>query len=370
MVSAVDVLVLVSMAVAWLVYRRDGVARSGGLGTPGAWLLLVTMLLILNQVLVTVYILRVHDGDAAFIQRYLGPGWFHLERSAAMRDLASHWPAPALLAPSVLRIPALLELPFTILAYLTVARWFGAETAARRLIWPAAISYSVAFGLVEWELRNPYTGQDLVLRAAAAIAVPLLVHRLAPSPQQGPLGARGLVCATLSTAALGWLVLACYDTVLLYNLADLPGHLPGIAVAAAVLGIARLVHARGHPRAPGAAINAIENVFAAFVVAFFVPALAIRYAITFGTPALAAAAGLGLALTAVVVGLRSTDQHPPTTRWPDLLVPALTGGTTGAACLLLTPGYAEMRILAATATALVTAISVGSAIDRAHTTRG
>jgi hypothetical protein len=76
----------------------------------------------------TIYVEREWNGDVSRIARYLPDGWFAL---ADLGALADRFPAPRLLGWTVLRAQAGLELPFVLLAYLTVCRWFGAETFRR-----------------------------------------------------------------------------------------------------------------------------------------------------------------------------------------------------------------------------------------------
>ena len=87
---------------------------------PGTWLSVVIALLLLNQVLFTIYVEHEWNGDVSRIARHLPDGWFSL---ADLGALADHFPAPHLLAWTVLRAQAGLELPFVLLAYLTVCRW-------------------------------------------------------------------------------------------------------------------------------------------------------------------------------------------------------------------------------------------------------
>src|SRR5512139_1384637 len=160
--AAVDLLVVGSVlgGVA-LVLRRPPPAPPGTARGPGLWLAAVVAAVYLNQVLFTVYVLRVHDGDPAFIARYLPPGWFYLACGDAVRAVAAAFPAPRLLAVSVLRVQAVLELPFVVLAYLCVCRWLDPVRArvltTPAVLWAGCVAYSVVFGLVEWGLRNPYT---------------------------------------------------------------------------------------------------------------------------------------------------------------------------------------------------------------------
>ena len=72
------------------------------------------------------------------------------------------------LAPSVLRVQAFLELPFTMFAYLAVARLLGRRLHAslRRLpvLFVVGVSFSVTFSIIELALPNPSTRDDLALR--------------------------------------------------------------------------------------------------------------------------------------------------------------------------------------------------------------
>ncbi|MFD1047253.1 hypothetical protein ACFQ1S_17705 [Kibdelosporangium lantanae] len=217
---------------------RPRVRIRSGWGHPGAWLIGVTALFFVNQVLFTIYVVRVHGGDATFISRYLPTGWFALaDHDPAIHWLADHFPAPDLLSVSVLRVQAFFELPFVVLALLTVCRWYGPELYARvaGMIWPVAVSYTVTFCLIEFSLRNPYTWDDVVIRAVSAVVVGLLVPRLS-----GPVGVRGngvrdLVLFLASVSAMGLLVLAVYDTALLYNLGHVHTVLPLASLAGVVL---------------------------------------------------------------------------------------------------------------------------------------
>ncbi|MEV0494006.1 hypothetical protein [Streptomyces atratus] len=82
--SAVSALAITPRVLA----RRPGppAAAAGRSVSPAAAPALVTGLVYVNQVLFTVYVLHVHDGDPSFISRYLPAGWF---------DLASANPALA-----------------------------------------------------------------------------------------------------------------------------------------------------------------------------------------------------------------------------------------------------------------------------------
>jgi len=347
---------------------------SGRLGHPAAWLAVVVGLIYVNQVLFTVYVLRVHHGDPAFIARYLPSGWFSLAHWPVLRALARHVPDPAALAPSVLRVQAFLELPFVFLAYLTVCRWFSADAyrRARWLAWPASAVWTVTFCVVEWHLRNPYTTDDLIIRAAAGIVVPLLAGRLSEPRPGRPQNLPGLLVFAVSTAALGWLVLAVYSTALLYNLGRLGPAGPGAALALAVLVAARAAARHLPSRPPGRGIDLIARSFGWFLVLFFVPALPIRYGLNFGARDVSAAASLILIGAAAICGAREALARAPSLPprrlavWSGQMALTVLAGLCGAAASLLLPaGYAETRLLWAAAAFFLCAITVCAVLDRA-----
>jgi hypothetical protein len=287
---------------------------------PGVALSVVVGLLYLNQVLLTVYISRVHGGDVLFIARYLPNGWFAMATdNSVLEAIAGRFPAPELLAPTVLRVQAFLELPFVLFAYLTVLRWLDrgwyARVARSPLIWAAAFAYTLVFCAVEWELRNPYTIDDIVVRIVAAIATPPLVTWLARSEKGGrhPVSALRLMVFAVSAWALGYLVLVAYDTALLYNLAHVRDRLFGATAALVVLLAARLIANRLPAYGVGAGVSAIALGLRWSLALFLVPALAVRYGINFGTPIVAAAAAVLVLLAAARHAVR------------DALLPILPG---------------------------------------------
>lgn len=355
---------------------------------PEAALLAVTGLIFLNQVLFTVYVLRVHEGDPGFVARHLPPGWFELaDGSAALRLLAAHCPAPELLAPSVLRVPAVLELPFVLLAVLAVLRWLDPglyrRAARSALLWAGAASYTFVFCVVEWDLRNPYTVDDIVLRVVSGLVTPPMLAALARQEVREPIrrpSAAGLLLFLVSFAALGFLILAVYETALLYNLGRLDEVAPGAAVALLVLVAARWAAARGTggtARAGGAVAFVGHGVWW-FLALFWVPALAVRYGVTFGTPLLAAVAGLALLLAAAVLALRDVraeaEEAGRPVGWAGLagrLGGAALAGTAAAcaAALPFTGRYYEDALLAAAIAFLLTALAVCTATDAATARR-
>lgn len=335
--------------------RVAGVLRARA-GHPGAWLLAVTALIFLNQVLFTVYVVREHHGDPGFVAGYLPDGWFDL---ADLGWFAQWFPAPGLLSWSVLRVQAFLELPFVLLAYLTVCRWLDAEVYRRavRLIWAASAAYTITFCLIEWSLRNPYTTDDLVIRLVSGVVVPLGVSRFAGAGDGRVRSLPDLLAFVVSASVLGYLVLVVYDTALLYNLGHLTAALPGAVIAALVLVLARLYTRVAGDRPAGPAGMALIRSLGWFLALFFVPALAIRYGLNFGLPALSAVAGLVIVLAAAIRG------------WTrDLLVKlvmALAVGVVAAAAgYALTVGYPELRLLGAMGAFCVTVVGVTALLDR------
>ncbi|MFF1949133.1 hypothetical protein ACFVXI_10415, partial [Kitasatospora herbaricolor] len=346
---------------------------------PGAALAVVIALLTLNQVLVTVYVLREHGGDPSFLTRHLPAGWFALaDGNAPVRWLAAHWPAPRLLAPSVLRIPALLELPFVLLAFATVLRMLDPglyRRAARSPLLPlAAASYTVAFCAVEWQLHNPYTVDDILLRVLSAVLTPLLIRRLAarddaPAP---PPAAAGLLLFGVALWAVGRLVLVLYDTVLLYDLGRIGAELPAAAGAVAVLAAVRRARtalpAGGPPAGP--AVSAIGTLLRRGLVLFLVPALAVRYGAGFGTPAVALAGGLLVLLTAALPVLRAGTAGTAGTagrRGPlGRLALAGAAGLAAArpAARWVPDAYYEAGLLRAVTAFLLAAVTAGALADR------
>src|SRR5688572_26987667 len=76
---------------------------------------MVVALLCVNQIVFNAYVVRVHHGNPDFIQRYIGHGWFVLDRhNVLVQWIARHSGDGRVLAPSVLRVQAFLELPFVL----------------------------------------------------------------------------------------------------------------------------------------------------------------------------------------------------------------------------------------------------------------
>lgn len=265
----------------------------------------VTSALLLNQLFVAIYVVAVHDGDPGFIAGHLPDGWFDLWTPAWLVELAHRWPAPQLLSPSVLVVPAFLELPFVMLAYLVVVRWLDPASYRRLatgwMVWVASAVWTAVFCAVEIDLANPRTPADLTMRVLAAVVTPWVVARSARREQ--PTAAGGTTVGSLitfgaSAALLGSLVLVVYDTVLLYNPGRLPTMLPWAGATLGLLVAVRWWAARGrHEGATGLGVIALVGGSTRhLVMLFFVPALAVRYLMSYYGGALAGAALVVLAL--------------------------------------------------------------------------
>ena len=368
-----SVIIIAGTAAALFLSRKPaGEDEAGGrLGPPLLSLAAVIAVIYINQVLFTVYVIRVRHGDPSFIARYLPPGWFALAHGHAIEALARQFPDPALLAPAVLRVQAFLELPFVVFAYLTVSRWFSADAyrMARRLVWPASASCTATFCLIEWSLHNPYTADDIVIRIAAAIAVPLWAGQLTGAPaDRAPNNLPALLVFAVSAAALSLIALAVYDTALLYNLGHLGAKLPMAAGALAALAAARVTAPLMPRRPPGPGVDSIARSFGAFLPLFFVPALPVRYGLLgWGTRYLAAAAAFALVTVAAVRGIGETFARSSVNRARWLtqmaitLVAGLAAGAT--ASMLLRGGDPETRLLRAATAFFIGATATCALID-------
>jgi len=300
-------------AAGWIARRglSEEPAKRGRLAVlwhPLAQLLVVCGLVFVNQVLCSAYIVRVHHGDPSFVTQYLGRGWFAIAKDEpVVRFVAAHIGDGRWLAPTVLRVQAFLELPFTIFAYLAVARMLGRRVqrfaAHPVLLVLASASFTIAFSLVELSLQNPWTTDDLILRAISAVVTPVWVivaQRFeggAPNESR-PASVAGLGVFLVGAGAIAYLVLALYDAFLLYNLVHLVHYALGLAIAIPVAVAASYFAPRIHAP-PSPAIDAVASALAAFTIVFFVPSLVLRY---WGDHAVAQVAGCLLIVGAAVAG--------------------------------------------------------------------
>lgn len=381
MAIVVGAAVVLSSA-ASLVFAPRALRRAGGKAGARAWarpetfLTLVIALIYINQVLFTVYVLRVHGGDASFIARYLPEGWFVLADGSVMRDVASHFPAPDLLAPSVLRVQAFFELPFVLLAYATVLRWLDRgiyrRVAGSWMVWAASASYTFVFCVVEWGLRNPYTVDDIVIRVCAAVVTPLLIGWLArqEGDERTSSSFAQMLLFAVSVWGIGQVVLTVYGTALLYNLGHLGGRLPNAVVAIVVVVAARWAsHRLDGDADTGPALKTVCMGLRWTLVLFFIPALAVRYGVNLATPLISAAAGLLICVAGAVHGLREGLAGAGARRtvlWAAQVAAALVaGGAAGfAAVRLVSDTYYEAGLLRGAGVCFAVAVAVCALTDR------
>ncbi|MCZ7416998.1 hypothetical protein [Streptomyces sp. WMMC897] len=277
---------------------------------------------------------------------------------------------------------AFLELLFVLLTFGTVLRWLDAGLYRRvmcsALLPLAALSYTAVFCVVEWDLYTPYTVDDVVIRGVSAVLTPLFLARMGArdTAEGGPWTAAGLLAFLGSLGALGVLVLVVYDTALLYNLGRLDDRAPLALAAAVALALCRVAATRlPVRRSPGPAVMFAGHALRRWLVLFFVPALAVRYGVTFGTPMLAAVAGLAVAAAASLYALRDTlaglreagEIRGLLALLGRLGCAAATAVAVAYAVVRLGPGtsYYETVLLQATAASLITAITACALTDAA-----
>ena len=343
------------LALAWRARRPLPVTgappRPRALAHPWTLFLAVSALALANQIVFNAYVLAAHRGNPSFIGRYLGGAYFHLDLDFPfVRALAGAFGAAGAerwLSPSLLRVNALLELPFALLAYLAITRLF--DRAAYRFLvrgplgWLGAASFTVILCAIEIQLRNPWTRSDLVMRGVSfALVVPalkLLGRRERGAPcfpdEDGrPRSLAALLVALSGAAAMAFALLLLYDVTLIYNLAHLPRIWPLLLALLAAATIStqlapRLDAVRADSASaalPPPSVAAITSVASTFALAFFVPALAVRYGL--GLP-ISRACGLAVLAAASVVGLVRAARAPGIRRgrWVVGLVGgALVGG--------------------------------------------
>jgi hypothetical protein len=335
--SAIDAVAVASvaataLALAWRVRRPLPVAgaapRSSMLTDPWTLFLAIGALALANQIAFNAYVLAAHGGDPSFIRSYLGGAYFHLDLDFPfVRALAGALGAAGAerwLSPALLRVNALLELPFAVLAYLAITGLF--DRAALRFLlrgplgWLGAASFTIILALIEIRLRNPWTTSDLVMRVVSfALVVPALKWLgrreqgapCFPEEDARPRSLAALLVALVGAAAMAGSLLLLYDLTLLYNLAHLrriwPILLGLLAVATASTSLAARLQRRDASALPPPSVAAITSVASTFAPAFFVPSLAVRYGL--GLP-VSRACGLVVLASAIAIGLVRAARAP------------------------------------------------------------
>lgn len=330
--------VLSALASLPLVAPRSGTAPPRRVAPFALAFAVVCLLLYLNQVAFQVYVYEEHGGNTAFIGRTF-PALFFDRMAPAhppVRWLRQALNGADFLAPSVMRVQAVLELPFALLAYLGVARLLDRAVARQIAAGPlgvlACVSYSVVLSAIEVLLWNRFTVDDLWLRGlACALTIPLLRLLAGPAvPHDAPSIPR-LLRLVLGLGGMALVVVVVNLVALLYNL----GWLPSLAGPLA-LGAALFAWAAWEPRhAPQASrdrlVLALFAVGRRFTMLFAAPALAIRYGASH--PVSRPWAGVAMVvvtLAAVILGLRDAWRDLPPERrlgWPFCVAAALLGAS-------------------------------------------
>lgn len=268
-------------------------------------LAVVCGLLYLNQVAFQVYVYEEHAGRTDFLGARLPAIFFsHMAPDhPPVRWLLAQLDGAAWLEPSVLRVQAVLELPFAMLAYLSVAALVD-RSAARQIARGAlglasALSYTVVLMAIEVLLWNRYTADDLWLRGLAVVlTVPLLRWLAGP-----PVAADGASWARLASFLLGLgamavLVVIVNLVALLYNLGWLSTLGAPLAAFTVLFGLARWLSYRPGPSSEALFVRTAFAFGRRFVLIFSAPALAIRYGWTHDRARAPALVALGLAVLA------------------------------------------------------------------------
>jgi hypothetical protein len=234
-----------------------------------------------------------------FIGRQFGESWFSLDRNnEAVRFVMSRAHTTNWLQFSAFRVQAFLELPFVIFAYLSIG-WLLGQRAYRAITNPvmlilASVSYSIALICAELALRNRFTTDDVYLRIAACVTVPmytLAISRLTNSARRDedllfvrPPSFFGILLFLVGGLATAYLVLVAYDVFLLYNLRQLGSYSQGILIAAITAFIAIISLSLNSQKLlvpmrqfPSVIADFYHHSLVALVVFFFVPALPLRY---------------------------------------------------------------------------------------------
>lgn len=343
--------------------RPRGTRTTRWLRHPGTWLALVVVCFGVVQVLVVAYMHQAWGDDTTRVTRYLPPGWFDLADLGPLADRLPAWPW------TVLHAQAALELPFVLLAYLLVCRWWSADAAARlvRARWLVAAAWTLTFCLVEADLRSPWTTVDIVVRVLSGLVTGLVLPLLDDGARRPPvLRPSGLLRSPLlpfavSAAALGCLVLAVYDVATLYNSAHLGRWVPVAALAGAVLALARWWAAAAARTVEGLRSSPVLAAAAAslgwFTVLFAAPALPLRYGIGFGAAPVSAVAGLVLVAASVRLGWTGVPL-----RWSAVV--AAAGTVLAVLGAVVAHGYPEARLLAAAAGFVVGGAVAAALVDR------
>ncbi len=312
--TLISVTALLSVLVGAVFARPpSGTAAAGRVDRFGLAFAAVLLLLWVNQVAFNAYVFGAHGGSTAFFGRDFPAVFFaRMEpEHPAVRWLERVVPEPEWLAPSALRVQAVLELPFAAFAYLSVARLVDRSVARQIAAGPLGgllcLSFTVVLCGIEVLLENRYTMDDLALRGVGVLlTVPLMRALAGPAVVPDLPSAWRLVWFGFGLAAMSVLVMGTNLVALLYNLGWL--RTLGLPMAAAAFVAAAASWAGSAPvAASGSWLVRLLFAFGRrFTLLFAVPALAIRYAGS--RPAGQAAAAVAFAVVlALAAGLAVRD---------------------------------------------------------------
>jgi hypothetical protein len=316
---------------------RAEALQAGRLGPPRAVLAFGALCLLLyaNQVLLNAWALGPGQAPVAQLKAAFPGSFFHLApghapvrwlapRLAALPDLAAALPAElrprgGLASLSLLRVQALLEAPWALMAWQLVARLLDPAAAAR---WArgaagplAALAHTLILCIIEELLHNRYTDQDLALRLPGLLlAIALLRWSAAGPTSERPPSAVHLALFFLGLGATSVLVLGGNLVFLLYNLGWLAPLGPLLLAATLALVLALALSALPAPASRSPLVLSLAEVGRAFLFTFGPGALAIRYGLSHPRALHLSAAAGGIAIVgALVLGLRAASARlaPP-----------------------------------------------------------
>lgn len=302
---------------------RAGEAHAGRVDRWALGFAVVCLLLYLNQVAFQVYVYEEHGGSTDFIG--VRGSWFFQGMAPDHPPVAwlrAHLEDASWLAPSVLRVQAVLELPFALFAYLSVAglvdRAAARQIAAGPLGLLACVAYSVVLSAIEVLLWNPYTVDDLWLRGISCVGTAILTRRMAGPPvRSDPPSLARLLLFGMGLGAMGLLVMGVNLIALLYNLGWISRYGPAMVGAAALYGAVLLSLGRVEGESGSWLLRTLFAFGRRFTLIFAAPALAIRYGMTHPRSEGVSYAVLGLCLVAAL-GLGAWEQGRdlgPGARW-------------------------------------------------------
>ncbi|MBK9645662.1 MAG: hypothetical protein IPO67_11015 [Deltaproteobacteria bacterium] len=282
----------------------------------------ISALLYVNQVIFNAWMVLEHNADPAYLRQFVhSQHYFNLAPQHPPVAWLVAWAGDGeWMAPSFLRVQAVLELPWALTAYLMITALLHPPTARQIAAGPlgafAAVSHTAVLCVVEVLLWNPWTEQDLALRVVGLVLTLPLLRWIGREPTaEAPPSAVQLVNFFVGLGAASALVLGGNLVALLYNLAWLDEVALILAAATLMLSLCLWVRSRPTPATDSALVTALHHVGARFTLTFAAPALAIRYGMTHSAAVtLAGIAAAVVILTALITGLSDAAAAQPPDR--------------------------------------------------------